>query len=174
MFKTIHRPLFLAAMITMALTSPNSNASPLSMAVILNEAESAAEDLIEKGFDRLDQSIIQAGFELRAAVHAARTQYERSLDKTIDKLDQQQRKVVNDISALTRDLENFENKQIKDVLETQEEAVGALYAVISGRPLIQTPMSRCVSLLLVLACKVSSRKMLVSVLSEIPAQQILK
>lgn len=76
--------------------------SALAVGALISEAESAADSLIQQGFDRLDRSMVIAGYEAKDTIRTMRAELEGVLEAAANELDEQRSRVVADLQLLTR------------------------------------------------------------------------
>lgn len=103
---------------------------------ILDEFSGAAQDVINAGFDRLDRSMVGAGNEFASAASALRETYAESLTKTVNELDGQQKRAINDLQTVIASIENAENAQLERVIQLQSRTMNKIYNLISSKALV--------------------------------------
>lgn len=111
----IYKTILVAVVIWMASLSASFAQANATVGLLIREAEMAAEELINRGFDRLDMSMVQAGYEAQSTVDALRVDLENVLETTADTLDEQRSRLVSDLQLLTRSLSNEASGVVAEV-----------------------------------------------------------
>lgn len=95
--------------------------STLAVGALISEAESAADSLIQQGFDRLDQSMVIAGYEAKDTIMTMRTELESVLESSADELDEQRSNIVSDLQILTRTMRQSGREVAQEVRAASAE-----------------------------------------------------
>ena len=104
--------------------------STLGVGALISEAESAADSLIQQGFDRLDRSMVIAGYEAKDTIRTMRAELEGVLETAADKLDEQRSKVVSDLQLLTRTMRQAGADVVQEVRAASVELQSTLTVLV--------------------------------------------
>lgn len=103
----------------------------IAVGVLLNDAEAAAENLIQKGFDRLDMTIVRAGYEARTTIFSARQDLESVIDKSADTINEVRQNTVSDVLQLTRALKSDGADIVSDIRAASNEVLSSVTLIVS-------------------------------------------
>lgn len=134
--RLIQKSLFGIGTALMIHSTAFAQASGLTVGFLTDYMQSAGEDLIDTGFDRLDQTIVNAGLELTSAARELRHEYEASLDTTIDALDEAQRTALQNTNSLLDSLDQSVDLNSEKITQSINEITSPLYSILGGKPRI--------------------------------------
>ena len=117
--------------------------STMAVGSVINQTKDAIEEVIDLAFDRLDMTLLAAAMEARATINSASLQFQDALTTSVDELDTQQRRILEDLnrlnSAAEESLESVAeefragtNQALSDIRLLLSDNVGAVY--VSARP----------------------------------------
>ena len=112
---------------------------------IFSSLSKGVDHLIQRAFERLDLTLLNTAMEARATINAAKTQFDDSFAKSIDQLDGQQRRLIEDLKALntalhtnisdvTREFRDGINQAMTDVHLLISKNPGAIY--VAAKPVV--------------------------------------
>lgn len=106
----------------------------LTVGMVADQIAESAEDIIDLGFDRLDQSLVNAGLQLDSAAAAIRAEYEGSLDATLKTLNQAQKQALQDSFDLLDEIDrNIENNTTQ-ISDSVLKVTSPLYGLLGKKP----------------------------------------
>ena len=101
---------------------------------IFNSLTKGVDRVIQRAFDRLDMTLLNAAMEARATINAAKTQFDDSLVKSIDQLDGQQRRLIEDLKTLNTALHANISDVSKEFRDGINQAMTDVHLLISKNP----------------------------------------
>jgi len=124
------------------LASPTSSraqaTSAVTVGVLLDKMQTLAEQVIETGFDRFDSSVVEVGNTLKSSVNSIRTNYEDSLDTTLDKVVTNERIVLSDLLTASDELLSKLETESSEIIDRADSMVNAAYKIVSKSPSISS------------------------------------
>ena len=117
--------------------------STMAVGSVINQTKDAVEEVIDLAFDRLDMTLLAAAMEARATINSASLQFQDALTTSVDELDTQQRRILEDLNTLNsaaeeslesvaEEFRSGTNQALSDIRLLLSDNVGAVY--VSARP----------------------------------------
>jgi len=101
---------------------------------VVESAIESVDNLIQKAFDRLDLSLLQAGMEARATIKQAEFSLRDVMDHGVDKLDSQQRKLVSQLQSFKRLIDDDAQKVLREIREEKNSVLSEIRLLVSNHP----------------------------------------
>lgn len=133
---------FIATLVPFSLEAQGLEAA-MAAGSVINQTKEAIEEVVDLAFDRLDMTLLAAAMEARATVNSASLQFQDALTTSIDEVDSQQRRILEDLNTLNvaaeesletlaEELKSGTNQALSDIRLLLSDNVGAVY--VSARP----------------------------------------
>jgi len=138
MKKTLN--FILALMMYVIIVSPYSTpaysdpVTAVTAGLIIDNVSESVDKLIQTAFDRMDLSLLQAGMEAQATVKEAETSLKGVMDHSVDRLDEQQRKLVAQLQHFERLIANDAETVLKEIREEKNSVFSDIRLMLSDYP----------------------------------------
>ena len=93
---------------------------------VISAVQDAIEELIAEALDRFDASLLLAAMEARATVNQVETQFDDALERTIEELDGQQRRIISDITSLATRLTQTTSSDVSSLVNSIRQDIRLL------------------------------------------------
>lgn len=101
---------------------------------VFDSLTKGVDRVIQRAFDRLDMTLLNAAMKARAIINAAKTQFDDSLVKSIDQLDGQQRRLIENLKTLNTALHANISDVSKEFREGINHAMTNVRLLVSKNP----------------------------------------
>lgn len=108
----------------------------LTTGIIADQIEDTGKNLINEGFDRLDQSMVNAGVQLQSIANSLRLEYESALDTTITSLEGAQKTALQNSYDLVNKVNSSLDKNADLITSSVNQVTTPLYSLLGGKPRI--------------------------------------
>lgn len=106
----------------------------LTTSIIIGEAKEAVDDLIQSAFDRFDLTALKTAMEIRGLIEEAEFSLKDVINHTIDELDGQQKRTINDLQNFKRLVSQDIEKALIEIREEKNSAISDLRLLLSNKP----------------------------------------
>ncbi len=129
LFKTF---AIIAAFLLPSVYATAQSLEGLTVGKIFSQAESAANNLIRYGFNRLDMSIVSAGYQARNTIMTARDQFDGAMDEAADTFDGVRKDTLSGTLQLTRVINESGKDRIEQVRMASNEALSTITILLGS------------------------------------------
>lgn len=106
----------------------------LTTGIIIGQAKEAVDDLIQSAFDRFDLTALKTAMEVRALIEEAEFSLKDVISHTVDELDGQQKRTINDLQNFERLVSQDIEKALVEIREEKNSAISDLRLLLSSKP----------------------------------------